>query len=210
MNANHFENGFDNIVINPGEVISGRARISAETGLTEDEVRTAISHLKRSGHITSRSTNSYTVFSFTDKENWCDTDDCIPNEIPSYSPNDSPANPQQIPSESPQLENKTQGDSEKRTRKRFVPPTVDEAITFFDEKGEPSSEAQRFCDYYTSIGWKVGKNPMRNWRAAASGWISRNRREVPHQSQPISRGLRAVPTAEDYWDGVDSSGFGWA
>lgn len=172
MNANHFENCFDNIVINPGEVISGRARISAETGLTEDEVRTAISHLKRSGHITSRSTNSYTVFSFTDKENWCDTDDCIPNEIPSYSPNESPANPQQIPSESPQLENKKQGDSEKRPRKRFSPPSVEEVAVYCRER-ENSVDAQTFCDFYVSKGWKVGSQPMRDWKAAVRTWEKR-------------------------------------
>lgn len=213
INANHFENGFDNITIYPGEVVSGRARIAAETGLTEDEVRTAISHLKRSGHITSRSTNNYTVFSFTDKENWGDMADCIPSEIPSTFPSDSPANPQQIPSESPQIETEileTRENERRRPRKRFTPPTIEEASAYFAEKGESSSEAQRFFDYYTSNGWRVGKNPMKDWHAAASGWISRNRNACRLSSQSPAKGLHSVPTAREYSEGVDSSGFGWA
>ena len=34
------------------------------------------------------------------------------------------------------------------------------------------TEAQKFFNYYESNGWKVGKNPMKNWKAAANNWIS--------------------------------------
>ena len=33
-------------------------------------------------------------------------------------------------------------------------------------------EAEKFVNYYTSNGWKVGKNPMKNWRASANNWIT--------------------------------------
>jgi hypothetical protein len=33
-------------------------------------------------------------------------------------------------------------------------------------------EAEKFVNYYESNGWKVGKNPMKNWRAAANNWIT--------------------------------------
>lgn len=38
------------------------------------------------------------------------------------------------------------------------------------EPALPPVEAQRFWDYYESNGWKVGRNPMRDWRAAARNW----------------------------------------
>jgi hypothetical protein len=31
-------------------------------------------------------------------------------------------------------------------------------------------EAQRFVDYYTANGWRVGKNPMKDWRATVRTW----------------------------------------
>jgi hypothetical protein len=36
--------------------------------------------------------------------------------------------------------------------------------------GLPVPEIQKFFDYYESNGWKVGRNPMRNWQAAMRNW----------------------------------------
>lgn len=55
------------------------------------------------------------------------------------------------------------------TRKRFAPPTVDEVRAYCTEKGY-TIDPQRFVDYYTSNGWRVGKNPMKDWKAAVRTW----------------------------------------
>ena len=57
---------------------------------------------------------------------------------------------------------------------RFHPPDIEEVKAYFAEKGGKDAQAERFYAYYESNGWKVGKNPMRKWKAAASGWISRD------------------------------------
>mgnify|MGYP000029409319 FL=1 len=61
--------------------------------------------------------------------------------------------------------------------KNFSPPTLEEVDNYFLEKGlqfeEAKKEAQKFIDYYTSNGWRVGKNKMKNWKGAASGWFNR-------------------------------------
>lgn len=54
-------------------------------------------------------------------------------------------------------------------KKKFVKPTVEEVAAYIREK-HYNVDAQRFIDYYDSNGWKVGKNPMRNWKAAVSTW----------------------------------------
>ena len=51
----------------------------------------------------------------------------------------------------------------------FSPPTVDEVKAYASEKGY-SIDAERFCDFYASKGWMVGKNKMKDWRAAARNW----------------------------------------
>ena len=63
-----------------------------------------------------------------------------------------------------------------KPRKRFVKPTIEEVIDYFEEKEcpEPILNAHTFYDYYESINWKVGKNKMHNWKSAVSGWIRRN------------------------------------
>lgn len=60
----------------------------------------------------------------------------------------------------------------KEKRINFVAPVLDHVLEFMTEKGRPA-EAAKFFSYYESNGWKVGKNKMQNWRAAAAGWISR-------------------------------------
>lgn len=64
-----------------------------------------------------------------------------------------------------------------RPRKRFEPPTVEEVQGRIDEKGYGVS-AERFVSYYESNGWRVGRNPMRDWRAALASWESRDRKEA--------------------------------
>lgn len=69
------------------------------------------------------------------------------------------------------------------TRRRFSPPTVDEVRAFCMEKGY-NVDPERFVDYYTSNGWRVGKNPMRDWKAAVRTW---NRKEQPDSGKTGSQ-----------------------
>lgn len=58
--------------------------------------------------------------------------------------------------------------------KRFVPPTHDEVASYAAERGRPDFNAERFCDYYASNGWKVGRNPMKDWKATVRTWLSKD------------------------------------
>ena len=60
-------------------------------------------------------------------------------------------------------------------RSRFKPPTVDEVRAYCQEKGY-TIDPERFVDYYTSNGWKVGQNSMKDWKAAVRTW---SRKEQP-------------------------------
>lgn len=59
--------------------------------------------------------------------------------------------------------------SKKKTEKRFVIPTVEEVNAYCRERGN-GIDAERFVAHYTSNGWKVGKSPMRDWKAAIITW----------------------------------------
>ena len=54
-------------------------------------------------------------------------------------------------------------------RKRFSPPTLEEVKAYCLERGN-KVDAERFIDYYTSNGWKVGKNSMKDWKSAVKLW----------------------------------------
>ena len=54
-------------------------------------------------------------------------------------------------------------------RTRFTPPTLEDVEGYCIERNN-NVDAQRFIDYYTSNGWKVGKNPMKDWKATVRNW----------------------------------------
>lgn len=75
---------------------------------------------------------------------------------------------------SPQLDlgDRTDAVSEpKPVRKRFVAPTEDEVCVAMSGNRR---EAIKFCAYYASKGWVVGKAPMKDWRQSVRGWMARN------------------------------------
>jgi hypothetical protein len=60
----------------------------------------------------------------------------------------------------------------KSRQKDFVAPSQEEVQQFFQQNNFPKLEAQKFFNYFSSIGWLVGgKAPMTDWQAAAQNWM---------------------------------------
>ena len=75
-------------------------------------------------------------------------------------------------------------------RPRFVPPTLEEVTAYVLERNSKVIP-QAFIDFYESKGWMVGKNKMKDWKAAcrnAEGWDRWNRtpQKVGANGIPIS------------------------
>ena len=68
-----------------------------------------------------------------------------------------------------QLSNDSKGDTRAR---RFTPPTLDDVLAYVRERGS-DVDPQQFLDFYASKGWMIGKNPMKDWKAAVRTWEKR-------------------------------------
>ena len=73
-------------------------------------------------------------------------------------------------------------EEEKPKQKRFAKPTLQEitevmAVKIKEKYGSNvqdvliNDQAENFLNYYESNGWKVGKNPMKNWHCAVANWV---------------------------------------
>lgn len=77
----------------------------------------------------------------------------------------------------PERERERDKEGDKGKRARFRAPTPDEvaeyARGYAASKGIAlgSFDPERFCDYYASRGWKVGKAPMKDWKATVRNWL---------------------------------------
>ena len=57
----------------------------------------------------------------------------------------------------------------KTSTNKFIKPTV-EQIKIYCSEIVFNLDAEKFCDHYDSNGWLVGKNPMKDWKAAVRTW----------------------------------------
>ena len=55
------------------------------------------------------------------------------------------------------------------TSGHFVKPTLAEVAAYIAEKHYPF-DAEEFWNFYESNGWRVGRNPMKSWKAACVTW----------------------------------------
>lgn len=75
-------------------------------------------------------------------------------------------------------------------RKRFTPPTLAEVTAYCRER-QNAVDPKRFIDYYTANGWKVGKNSMKDWKAAVRTWEGKQRDSATAQRSSLDE-TRAV------------------
>lgn len=70
VTANYMDAKFENITVKRGQRVSSIAKLSAETGLSEKQVRTAVKHLKETKEVASFSTPKYTVFTIVNYDKY--------------------------------------------------------------------------------------------------------------------------------------------
>ena len=94
-----------------------------------------------------------------------------------------------------ELQKKEKGSAEKE---KVLAPTLEEVKSHFLQQNFPEIEAQKFYNYFSSIGWLVGgKIPMLDWQSAANNWMLNAEKFNSHQIQNHSQNLNAS-TNKDY------------
>ena len=65
--------------------------------------------------------------------------------------------------------------------KRFYPPTLDEVKQYCEER-KNNIDPMAFIDFYSSKGWMIGKNRMKDWKAAVRTWERKRKGESKTES----------------------------
>ena len=78
-------------------------------------------------------------------------------------------------------------------------PTIEEVKIYFQENNFPEQEAQKFYNYFKSVGWLVGgKTPMVDWQAAAQNWMINAPKFISNAEQPNRAKQLNTTTDKDY------------
>lgn len=93
--------------------------------------------------------------------------------------------------------------NEESPRSHFVTPSLDEVADYCSERNN-GVDPQRFLDYYTSNGWMVGKNRMKDWKAAVRTWetngVGKEGVSLGTTFNSSGRDVGKLPSVSDGWD----------
>lgn len=96
-------------------------------------------------------------------------------------------------------DNKLSNDREVENKK-FTPPSLEEVRAYCLERNN-SVNPIKFFNHYESVGWKVGKNSMKDWKAAVRKW-EQDDKKAPERTPP-------QPIRSKYdidWDAIEKGG----
>lgn len=80
----------------------------------------------------------------------------------------------------------------RESKARFTPPTREDVQAYCRERNN-KVDAERFIDYYTANGWQVGKNKMKDWKAAVRNW-ERSEKNFNKPTQKASEIDYSIPS----------------
>ena len=136
-----------------GSLATSIGHIAKSVGITYDQARTALTHLKDTNEITITRRPKYLVISITNYNKYQDR--------PTQNPSKSQANPNQIPTIK-------EGKEEKNIPSVYIPSRGDLA-SFIESEGLNADPDDVF-DYYEAVGWEIGGKPIKDWRAVVRRW----------------------------------------
>lgn len=181
--------------------------------LSEAQVRQALKVLEAKGYIKSGNFNKvaydrtkwYADLKYQMQSEESEDSICYPYQMETISEsngNDTDIKP--IPNINTTLTSNITIDKESKPKKenpKFIPPSFFEVREYCLERGN-RVDPQRFIDHYTSNGWMVGKNKMKDWKAAVRTW----ERNTIDQKPQVQK--KSVNPFDELWEelGYDREG----
>jgi hypothetical protein len=190
LTANFENKKWQGIDISRGQVITSLEKLGKSTTLTIQQVRTALTKLKSTHEITIKATKLHTFITLTNYNLYQDR--IVESNTPDNTPdNNSSTNDQQMSNKGATTTKEgkeiQEGEEAKKKPKGFVRPTLQEVSDYCQER-KNSVNPQKWLDHYQSNGWKVGKNSMKDWKAAVRKWED----DKPTTQDPIANKLNQI------------------
>ena len=159
------------IICNPGQFTCGRKQLSQETGISESKIHRILKYFEEIEHQIEQQTSSTNrLISIL---NWDEYQD-IEHQNEQQVNNDRTTSEQQVNNDRTHYKN-VKND---KNVKKFIIPTLSQITEYCLERNN-KVDYIKFYNFYESKGWMIGKNKMKDWRAAVRTW------EKGNNSNPI-------------------------
>ena len=169
LRANYTANQWHGEMFEEGTFPTSISKLAEETGLTPKQVRICLEKLQNTGEIQVESNHRYSKIIVA---KWSDyqVEDGEPTDKDGAKSGQTQGKDRATLKEIKEIKNK---------KNIYIRPSLDEVKAYCMERGN-SVDPQKWFDYYTANGWKVGKNPMKDWKACVRTW-ERNTNVRPSQ-----------------------------
>jgi hypothetical protein len=168
LKANHKEKRYKGIELNSGQIITSRDILAKETGLSSQQIRTALNKLISTNEITSVTSSQGTILQVVNYEKYQLTTNEITNEQPTSN-------------------QRVTNNNKEKNEKKFIIPNFNDVLEYC-MKNDLDVDGVKFINFYESKGWMVGKNKMKDWKAAIRTWAKPKQQvEVSPEEQKAIR-----------------------
>lgn len=152
------------IEIPRGSLLTGRKALSKATDIHESKIQRVLKLFEMCDQIEQQTRSKYRLISITNYDSYQNCEQQVNSK--------RTASEQQVNTNN--NENNVDNGNNKEKTRRFTPPSHAELQNYINEK-KLSVDPEGFILFYESKGWKVGNNKMKDWKASARGWHSRNK-----------------------------------
>jgi len=173
--ANYVDGVHRGVLVMRGQVYTGLDKLQFETGLSIQNIKTSLKKLILTSNITSKSTNKYRIitvlkydtYQLTNKQPNKQTKQQLTSKLTASKEY------KELLKEVKELKEELLKLKNGKSKKRFVIPTVKEIEEYCKER-KNNVNGNKFFNSYESKGWMVGKNKMKDWKAAVRTWEQNN------------------------------------
>jgi hypothetical protein len=162
------------IPVDRGSFITSEVKLMDKWGWSKSKVRLFLSQLEIQQMIVKKTDTKKTSISIC---NYCVYQDSETTE--------KPLKDRRKTTEEPLKDtNKNEKNDKNEKNNIFTPPTLEEVKAYCKERNN-KIDAERWYDFYSSKGWMIGKNKMKDWKAAVRTWEKSDTGKLAQQ-KPVS------------------------
>ena len=183
VKANFKDEPFETIIVKRGQLVFSYDRLSLETGMPLQTLRTTLRDLEKTNQITTKSTRKWSLLTICEYDSWQENSDKSNTQSVTQTDTQTDTNIinkeiQELKEENKRLKEELTNVSKKKASSVFVPPSIEEVDAYVKEHGYHFS-AEHFVSFYASKGWMVGKNKMKDWKMACRTWENKRKQDSP-------------------------------
>lgn len=165
--------GKERITLQPGQLATSRKSLSEKTKVSESKVERILKLFKIEQQIEQQSYSTNRIISILNWNKYQESEQQTEQQVNS----EWTASEQQVDTNKniriKEYKNKDLKDiglsADEPKRTNFIPPSIEEVKAYCQERNN-NVDPEKWYDHYTSNGWMVGKNKMKDWKAAVRTW----------------------------------------